>query len=344
VKIGIVNDVPMAAEALRRALSLAPQHEVVWTAGDGAQAVDLCARHRPDLVLMDLIMPGMDGVEATRQIMARTPCTILIVTVSVKINASQVFEAIGYGALDAVDTPPLGLHNLQANAAPLLGKIAAIGRLIDEGTARDTARTPGPALLSARQALVAIGASAGGPAALSAVLATLPRDFPAAIVVVQHVDERFAAGMADWLAKYSALPVRLAEEGDRLVPGTVLLAGTDDHLVLKASGRLGYSPEPSDYAYRPSVDVFFHSASRFCQHRVVGVLLTGMGNDGALGLKALRGKGHYTIAQDEASSAVYGMPKAAAAAGAAVDVLPLGSIAAKLVDALSEPGDRRGVR
>jgi two-component system response regulator WspF len=142
------------------------------------------------------------------------------------------------------------------------------------------------------------------------------------------------------LSQHSALSVRLAKEGDRPLPGMVLLAGRGDHLTLKAADRLGYTAEPRDYAYRPSVDVFFRSICRFWTGRAVGVLLTGMGADGAQGLKAMRVRGHYTIAQDETSSAVYGMPKAAAAVNAAIDVLPLNGIASKLVDVLDAPAER----
>lgn len=180
--------------------------------------------------------------------------------------------------------------------------------------------------------LVAIGASAGGPAALATILSGLPREFPAAVIVVQHVDEHVAPGMADWLARHCSLAVRVAVEGDRPAAGTVLLAGTSDHLVFKTPMALGYTDEPRDNVYRPSVDVFFHSVSRLWHGEAVGVVLTGMGRDGALGLKALRDQGRYTIAQDEASSAVYGMPKAAWLAGAAVDVLPTTAIAARLVE------------
>jgi two-component system, chemotaxis family, response regulator WspF len=332
MKIGIVNDLPMAAEALRRVLLTVPEHQVVWIARDGPEAVELCAKHRPDLVLMDLILPGFDGVEATRRIMARTPCTILIVTASIEVNASRVFDAMGYGALDAVDTPSLGLTNLNASAAPLLAKIGAIARMLGRGPGSQCPAKLG-ALTTSRHAMVAIGASAGGPTALSTVLAGLPKTFAAAIVIIQHVDARFVAGMAEWLGKRSALPVRLAEEGDRPLPGTVLLAGTGDHLVLKAANRLGYVREPSHYAYRPSVDVYFQSVGKLWPGKTVGILLTGMGDDGARGLKELRSRGHHTIAQDETSSAVYGMPKAAAALDAAVNILPLKRIAPSLVDA-----------
>jgi chemotaxis response regulator CheB len=336
MKIGIVNDLPIAAEALRRAIMSKPEHEVVWTARGGEEAVALCLNRTPDLILMDLIMQGMDGVEATRRIMTATPCAILVVTASVGANAGRVFEAMGHGALDAVDTPVLdpagGSGSAGAGAALLLAKIDSIARLI--GHRKDgpgaVRRDGGTRTASREQRLVAIGASAGGPAALMKVLSCLPGDFPAAVVVVQHVDERFAIGMAAWLSLESRLPVRVALEGDRPMVGAVLLAGTNDHLALKAPDRLGYTPDPGDYVYRPSVDVFFHSVRRFWRGDAVGVLLTGMGRDGAAGLKALRDKGCHTIAQDEASSAVYGMPKAAAKLNAAVDILALDRIAPKL--------------
>ncbi|MDB5459119.1 MAG: cheB2 [Caulobacteraceae bacterium] len=184
-----------------------------------------------------------------------------------------------------------------------------------------------------RPPLVVIGASAGGPAALAVLLKGLPVGFPAAVVIVQHVDERFIEGLAQWLAEQSNLPVRLAREGERLEVGTVLLAGAGGHLTMRADGRLGYDHEPRAHAYCPSIDVFFHSVCERWSGRAVGVLLTGMGADGALGLKALRLKGNHTIAQDRATSAVYGMPKAAAAAEAAVDILPLDRIAARLARA-----------
>ncbi len=320
MKIGIVNDLPIAVEALRRVVALEPEHQIIWVAPNGAEAMELCAKVTPDLILMDLIMPGMGGVEATRRIMASTPCAILVVTVSVGANAAHVFEAMGYGALDAVDTPALGSGNPRETAASLLAKIGMIGKLIGDKNRVPihAERGSGASPASRQSRLVAIGASAGGPAALAKVLSGLPKNFPASIVVIQHVDEQFASGMAEWLSQQSVLPVRVAKQGDRPTAGTVLLAGTGDHLVLKT----------------PSVDVFFQSVNLLWPGEVVGVLLTGMGRDGALGLKALRNKGHYTIAQDRASSAVYGMPKAAAEAGAAVDILPLERIAPKLVNVL----------
>ncbi|MCK9813599.1 chemotaxis response regulator protein-glutamate methylesterase [Pseudomonas sp. MAFF 302046] len=332
MKIAIVNDMPMAVEALRRALAFDPSHEVVWVASNGAEAVQCCAQLTPDLILMDLIMPVMDGVEATRRIMAESPCAIVIVTVDRQQNVHRVFEAMGHGALDVVDTPALGAGNAQEAAAPLLRKILNIGWLIGQRGSRVRSvaiplRTQAP-----RQSLVAIGSSAGGPAALEVLLKGLPTDFSAAIVLVQHVDQVFAAGMAEWLSSASGLQVRLAREGEPPQPGTVLLAGTNHHIRLLKNGTLAYTAEPVNEIYRPSIDVFFESVASYWNGDAVGVLLTGMGRDGAQGLKLMRDQGYLTIAQDQNSSAVYGMPKAAAAIDAAVEIRPLDKIAPRLLE------------
>jgi chemotaxis response regulator CheB len=337
MNIGIVNNAAAVAQLLQRAVGLDPAYRVAWIALDGATALELCAKETPDLILMEIMMPVMDGVETTRRIMATTPCAILIVTGSVRVNASRVFDAMGFGALDAVDTPLADSGTLEEVARPLLAKIATISRLVGDRRGRRPATPPADTFLNPphHDRLLAIGASAGGPAVLATILNALPKDFPAAVVIVQHVDEQFAAGMASWLNEGSALSVRVAKEGDRPAAGEVLLAASADHLTLKSAERVGYTPQPIDYVYRPSVDVFFHSACRLWLGEVVGVLLTGMGRDGALGLKALRDRGHYTLAQDQASSAVYGMPKAAAAINAAVDILPAGRIAAKLIEVMA---------
>jgi two-component system, chemotaxis family, response regulator WspF len=330
MNIGIVNDMPLAVEAMRRAIALRPEHRVLWVATDGAQAVDFCIAQPPDVVLMDLIMPKFDGVEATRRIMAQAPCAILIVTSSVGANAWRVYEAMGVGALDAVDTPTLADNRLSDASQPLLAKIDQIGRVLDKPSASFAPR-PGPITPSGNAPLVAIGASAGGPSALAAILGKLPADFAGSIVIVQHVDKAFAEGMAQWLDGQTPLTVRVARPGDTPRAGEALLAATNDHLHVTRSGSLDYTPEPADTPYRPSVDVFFHSVVEHWRGDAIGVLLTGMGRDGAIGLKAMRAKGYRTIAQDQASCAVYGMPKAAAALDAARRILPLDSIAGELV-------------
>ncbi len=179
---------PLAVEALRRALAFEPQHQIVWVASNGAEAVTQCAADTPDVVLMDLLMPVMDGVEATRRIMAESPCAIVIVTVDIEQNVHRVFEAMGYGALDAVNTPALGIGNPQTAAAPLLRKIQNVGWLIGQRDNRGKVQVVPPKAGGARQRLVAIGASAGGPASLAVLLKQLPASFNAAVVLVQHVD------------------------------------------------------------------------------------------------------------------------------------------------------------
>jgi two-component system response regulator WspF len=334
MRIAIVNDLFIAVEAMRRVVTTATGHEVAWIARDGAEAVARCANDRPDVILMDLIMPHLDGVEATRQIMTRTPCAIVVVTADVNDNAAKVFEAMGAGALDAVNTPALSEPGNLEGAKALLAKIETIGKLLRPPGERKSDTTTILRRADQHDQLVAIGASAGGPAALAQVLSALPAHFPAAVAVVQHVDEQFAPGLANWLSGHTSLPVRLAEDGDRLNAGTIFLAAKKHHLVLASPTRLGYTRHPADCSYQPSVDVFFKSVERNWQGTVIGVLLTGMGRDGAEGLKALRKRGHHTIAQDEATSAVFGMPKAAIDLDAATDILALDKIGPRLTNML----------
>lgn len=335
MRVAVVNDVPMAVEAMRRVIRGTREHHVAWIAHDGAQAVALCARDRPDLLLMDLMMPVMDGVEATRRIMARTPCPIVVVTANVDDHSSKVFEALGAGALDAVNTPILDHPESPLGAQALLAKVATIEALLH---GRPRSRTPHGAKLgrarpaSVRGKLVALGASAGGPAALAAVLSTLPREFAAAILVVQHLDAHFVEGFSGWLQSQCRIPVRLAEQGDRPESGVAFIAGRDQHLLLGESGRLGYSRIPEEASYRPSVDQLLSSVSRHWTGEAAGVLLTGMGRDGAIGLLEMRRRGWLTVAQNEATSAVYGMPKAAVEIQAASEILPLEKIAPRLLE------------
>lgn len=337
MRIGIVNDVALAREALRRVVLATAEHEVAWMATDGAEAVAMARGDRPDLVLMDLLMPHVDGVEATRRIMGEAPCAILIVTATVSGHLSKVYQAMGFGALDAVDTPILGPHGEIAGAAVLLHKIEIIGRLI--GKTGEPPRVPGAPRASfisahgsgrgfrAKTPLIVIGASTGGPQALAEILTGLPARINAAVVIVQHVDAAFAPGLGEWLSEQAKKPVAIITEGRTIEPGDILLSGTDDHLVLSDDGRLHYTVEPRGASYRPSVDVFFSSLARGWPAPGVAVLLTGMGKDGAGGLLELRQRGWRTIAQDQSTSVVWGMPKAAVELGAAEYVLPLAQIA-----------------
>lgn len=337
MRIAIVNDMKMAIEALRRTLVSSPGHEIAWVAENGAEAVKRCSEDVPDLILMDLIMPEMNGVEATRQIMAKSPCAILIVTASVTQNVSLVFQAMGAGALDAVSTPTLMGDGKGRGHEEFLQKIRTIGRLLDANCRSSHSRLKGSTRAEKPDNwLVVIGASTGGPAAVAKIISKLPADFRASVVVIQHVDESFAPGLAEWLDQQSALPVRLADEGDKIENGAVLIAGTNNHLVVKEGGILGYRVEPAGTPYRPSVDVFFESMLSNWSGRSIAALLTGMGKDGAEGLLKLRNNGVFTIAQSAETCAVYGMPKAAAELNAAVKILPIDRIAETILGHLEE--------
>lgn len=330
MKIAIVNDTLVALNTIKRIVQSVPYYKIIWTAQSGKEAINKCEENLPDLILMDLIMPVMDGVDATQHIMKHSPCAILIVTRSTKDNISQVYAAMGYGALDVVDTPVIDTEKYVDMTDKLLNKIARIAKLIKKSS------TPRK-IISERQnpiftslELVAIGASTGGPKALATILSKLPANFNAAIAIVQHVDSHFSSSFADWLNQQTPLPVRLALPGDRLQKGTVLVAGTNDHLYLKSDLTLAYTKHPLDYPYRPSVDVFFHSLAQHWQKKATAILLTGMGKDGAEGLNALKLQGWHTIAQNQESCIVYGMPKAAVELNAAVQVLSLEGITANL--------------
>ncbi len=328
MRIAIVNDMLIAVEALRRVLVTVPEYQIAWIARDGAEAVAKCIQDTPDLILMDLIMPVMDGVEATRQIMSHCPCAILVVTSTVSGNAGKVFEAMGYGALDAINTPILGAGGGTEGGASLLAKITTIGKLIGKSSKKSFGISePEKRSLNKRHLpLIAIGSSTGGPQALAKIISKWKADLPAAVAIVQHVDEQFSTGLAEWLNNQSPLPVAIATPGSYLEKGKILLAGTNDHLILRPNHTLAYTEEPRDNPYRPSVDAFFQSVAQYWPGKGVGVLLTGMGKDGAEGLKTLRGAGWHTIAQDRATSVVYGMPKAAADLQAAVEILPIDAI------------------
>ncbi len=329
MRVAVVDDRPLAAAAVRRVVT-AGGHVVAWTAADGEEAVRIAAADRPDLILMDLVMPGVNGAEATRRIMARSPCPILIVTSTVSGNYGLVYEALGAGAVDAVNTPVLGADGSLAGGDVLLAKIAQIAKKSKTGLHQVLAvKASGPLLL-------AVGASTGGPVAVCELLAELPANFPGAGLVVNHLGADFLPGLALWAAQKCKLPVRLAQPGERPTAGVVLLAGRDEHLMLKPDGTLAYTPDPTDTPYRPNVDVLFRSLAANWPHPGAAALLTGMGRDGAAGLLALKQAGWTTFAQDGGTCVVNGMPAAAVALGAAGRVLPPAGIG-KAVAAMGRP-------
>jgi two-component system response regulator WspF len=315
MKVGIVNDSRMAAEILRRIVTSLPEFTVAWIAYSGEEALTRCAEARPDIVLMDLIMPGIDGVETTRRMMKTTPCVILVVTATTVGNRDMVFEAMGCGALDAVNTPALGSGPGLEGADTLIQKLRTVSRLVVHRESRprvNASGNDGPPPDDSGFPVVAIGASTGGPQALAETFSHLPAEFPAIVLVVQHVDAHFTPGLAAWLQHYSRMPVAIARHGERLSPGGVWLAGGKENLVYR-KGTAFYEAPAADAVHSPSID---------------------MGRDGAAGLLAMRKSRALTIAQDEATSVVYGMPKAAAELGAAAEILPLSEVGPRISQAV----------
>jgi two-component system response regulator WspF len=340
LRIAIVNDLALAITSIRRVLEHDGAHSVAWVARDGLDALARFAADEPDLVLLDLVMPHLDGVQTSKRIRERSRCPILIVTAQASRSSGPIFEAMGYGAIDVVNLPLL-TGSPAENGRELLQKIAQIERLQGgkpaparpAASARPASSAGSAAPIAARRRppLIAIGASTGGPKTLATVLAPLPCGLKAAVVVVQHIDAQFAPGLVSWLDGQVALPVRAAEAGQAPQAGAVLIAVSNDHLVLGADGRFAYQAEPLQEPYRPSVDVLFQSLARHWRFPGQAVLLTGMGRDGGKGMLALRRAGWHTIAQDAASCAVYGMPKAAAELGAACEILAPDAMAASLL-------------
>lgn len=331
MRIAIVNDMAMALEVLRRVITQFSDHEIAWTALDGAEAIEKSQRDTPDLILMDLIMPNIDGVEATRQIMNHSPCPILIVTASVEGNMSKVFEAMGHGALDVTKTPTLGMKISEESAEALIKKIETIKSYLGKKEVKETVTDSEPASLpKIIPDLVVIGASTGGPSALVKILKDIPETTEITFAIVQHVDVNFAQSFVEWLDKQTPLPVKVAKEREELLPGHVYVASKEEHLIITNNQRFGYTSFPKETSYTPSIDVFFNSVSEHWPKKGVGILLTGMGSDGAQGMVALKNSGWQTVAEDASSCVVFGMPKAAIEKGGVTEVLPIDQIKDKI--------------
>lgn len=338
MRIAIVDDTLMSVIALRRIIEADAQHSIAWIANNGEEAVKSCLQDTPDIILMDIIMPVMDGVEATKEIMENSPCAILLVTSSVNSNASKVFEAMGAGALDAINTPVLEDSTGEKSDDYLLNKIKMIGNLITHSNKKQKSsnKITTNEKINNSTPLIVLGSSTGGPNALVDALSKIPEDFPASFVIVQHVDKQFIQGFVSWLNGKVPMPVRMAQSGEIITTGTIYISNSDKHLTLSENQELEYTSHPEDYPYIPSVNVFFNSIARYWQGEAMGILLTGMGRDGAQGLLEMKNKGFPTIAQEESTCAVYGMPKAAVDIDAAEFILSPLEINAKIVHSFAD--------
>jgi two-component system chemotaxis response regulator CheB len=356
LRVLVVDDSMTLRMHLVNILSGDPEIEVVGQAEDGRAAIELCPRLRPDLITMDMMLPVMNGLAATEYIMAYCPTPILIVSAS--INRGELFrtyEALAAGAVDVLEKPrgteTDGVwENHFIATVKLVSRIRVIthprARFTDQARSNVTAPVPiaAPAPRESetgrRFELVAIGASTGGPSAIVEILRALPDSFRLPIVFVLHINEPFGTAFADWLDGQTRRRVAYAREGDLIsaASGRVVMAPSGQHLTVR-DGRFRLNLGPERHSCRPSVDVLFESIAAYQGRSCIACLLTGMGRDGASGLLKLRQAGALTIAQDESTSIIYGMPHEAVLLGAAVDVLPLDAIAARLA-ALQAPGGR----
>lgn len=334
INVLIVDDSRSSALFLEMLISSDPDFEVVGIAKNGSDAVHLAKQLEPDIITMDINMPDMDGFEATRLIMAKTPCPIIMVSSSYSSqNATLVFKAIEAGALAIAAKPSSSGPAAVAERQELLATLKALAT----AKARRRGRKPDPAILSPKEPpartgtkeikIIAIGASTGGPQVIQKILNDLPENVPVPIVIVQHISPGYEAGFAEWLDHSSKLAVSVAMADEKLCPGHVYIAPPGVHFEVTRYGKARLVAEPFENGVRPSVSCLFRSIAVAYGVNSLGIILSGMGQDGAVELKQLRDLGAVTIAQDKESSAVHGMPGEAICLGAALHILPSWEIA-----------------
>jgi len=329
VKVAVVVPQLSVQQMLTRALE-GDEYEVDWTATTGLEALHQFETRDADVLLVSVSLHDMTAAELTRRLLAKRSCGVIVLAHDTSEGVSKVYDAMAAGALDVLRVQAV---NGRVSAEAVLAKLRTASRLLGHSSGKMRSIQAGTLLaqsLGRPPSLIAIGASTGGPQALLTVLSGLPRNVAASIVIVQHVDSEFSEGLATWLQEGSGIRVELARPGCAPKPGTAFLAATKDHLIMTSGGSFRYTPEPRALNYRPSVDVLFASLAQHWRTPGAAVLLTGMGRDGAEGLHKLRKGGWHTIAQEESSCVVYGMPKAAVQLGAASKVLAPGAIAAEL--------------
>ncbi len=349
IRVFLVEDSPVALVILKRLLATSPDIEVVGTAVNGLEALERLPHAQPDVICTDLHMDRMDGLEFTRCVMATFPRPILVVSASVQPqDTHNIFHVLAAGAVDVFPKPGTGATvNYESEKLALINKIKVLAgvKVFTHYPRRESSIPPPPgrqiassqrvsSQRASRVKAIAIGASTGGPQTLNRVLKPLPASFPVPIVCVQHISEGFLQGLVSWLDSECQLSIQIAQAGEAPTAGHVYFAPERHHLELDAQGRFLLSQQPAVSGHRPSVTVMFQSVARFYRQTAIGILLTGMGRDGAEGMQAIATAGGMTIAQDEASCVVFGMPKEAIALGAAQQVLSASEIAPALLNQL----------
>jgi two-component system chemotaxis response regulator CheB len=343
IRVLVVEDSPLMCKILTNMLNSDPQILVVAVANNGKEAVELVPCLKPDIITMDMDMPLMDGFEATKQIMAYHPTPILIVSSSVfRMGMEKVFKAISHGALDVIDKSELEIVGNKKSGEALIAKIKFLTdvrvadhplvKLRNERTVIDL-KTPRKKV---SDKIVAIVASTGGPQALLKIFQRLPEDFPCGIVIVQHITNGFLSGLVDWLNKECKIRVKIGEDSEEIRPGVAYIAPDNFHMKVEEGGKISLSNEPPNGGHKPSGNVLLESVAKSYGKGSVGAILTGMGRDGAMGIKAIKQSQGKTIAQNEKSCVVFGMPNAAIEMNVVDKVLPLEKIAEEIVLMVSE--------
>jgi two-component system chemotaxis response regulator CheB len=339
----LVDDSPLALVLLQRMLATSTDIEVVGVATHGRQALDLIPHLHPAIVCTDYHMPDMNGLELIREIMRRCPCPILVVSSAVgEAESDRIFSLLEAGAVDVFPKPRGGPDADSCAAESLVERIKIVAGVqvsSRKGRSISSAICPPSNVTGAHGKpspfkIVVIGASTGGPKALQTIFSELPGDFPVPILCVQHISVGFLPGLVNWLGAHFRGTVQIARDDEFPRPGHVYFPQENTHLLVDRVNRLQLSHEPAVGGHRPSVSVTFRSVAARYGDAAIGVLLTGMGNDGGEGMRSLADAGALTICQDKASCVIYGMPREAVELGAARAVLPLGSIAAALLSAV----------
>jgi two-component system, chemotaxis family, protein-glutamate methylesterase/glutaminase len=339
IRVLIAEDSMTCLELLTDVLGTDPSFAIIGHAEDGARAVAMTKELRPDVIVMDANMPVMDGFEATRQIMVEAPTPIVIVSATVNVREVAVsLHALRVGALALLPKPTLrDQSDLDAQARQFTSSIRAMSEV--RVVQRWHSKPPRPItkhILDAPISIIAIAASTGGPGAIYRVLSELPAELPVPVVVVQHIAVGFVEGLATWLNGASALTVKVAEQNERMKAGFVYIAPDSCHLGLSDSYTAQISDGPAIGGFRPSATFMFEAVARKHSRGALAVVLTGMGEDGLPGLHAIHAAGGRILAQDEATSVVFGMPGAAVAAGIADAILPLEMVAPRLKSVIAE--------
>ena len=345
IKVLIVDDSAIVRKIFKRELSKDPKIEIVGAAPDPFVARDKIIELNPNVVILDIEMPRMDGLTFLRKLMKHYPIPVIIVSSLTPEGGELALEAIDSGAVDVL-CKPSGAYSVGDLSVQLIEKIyaAASANIKSFSPKRKFHRKKVLSLPKTSNKIVAIGASTGGTQAIEEILSGLPPSFPG-IVIVQHMPEHFTRSFAERLNKYCAIEVKEAENNDAVIPGRALIAPGNYHMILKKSGAYYYvkiKSGPLVSRHRPSVDVLFKSVAKFAGKNAIGIILTGMGNDGAKGIMLMKEKGAITIAQNEKSCVVFGMPKEAIALGCIDYVLPLDKISEKVIELLR--GERKNVK